>query len=66
MSAPRRSSAPRLGPIRPSALGAETVGRAYGGGILKLEPEVNSLRDAHAELAARRAARGGAGRGLPR
>ena len=104
-------------------LGAETVGRAYGGGMLKLEPkeadrlpvpepgvlqqaqtvltairpqvaalldrpgglaeavkllddvllvgqlgiaasEVNSLRDAHAELAARRAARGGAGRGL--
>jgi adenine-specific DNA methylase len=106
-------------------LGAETVGRAYGGGMLKLEPkeadrlpvpepgvlqeaqtalavirpqvatllgrpgglveavklvddvllvgelgiarsEVNSLRDAHAELAARRAARGGAGRGRPR
>jgi hypothetical protein len=106
-------------------LGAETVGRAYGGGMLKLEPkeadrlpvpepgvlqqaqtvltairprvaalldrpgglaeavkllddvllvgqlgiarsEVNSLRDAHAELAARRAARGGTGRGLSR
>ena len=106
-------------------LGAETVGRAYGGGMLKLEPkeadrlpvpepevlrqaqtalaairpqvaaalgrpgglaeavmlvddvllishlgiarsEVNSLRDAHAELAARRAARGGAGRVLAR
>ncbi len=104
-------------------LGAETVGRAYGGGLLKLEPkeadrlpvptpgvllhaqsalsairpqvaallsrpgglaeavrlvddvllvgqlgiaasEVNSLRDAHTELAARRAARG-AGRGRP-
>ncbi|MGH3873387.1 MAG: HsdM family class I SAM-dependent methyltransferase [Pseudonocardiaceae bacterium] len=103
-------------------LGAETVGRAYGGGMLKLEPKeadqlpvpepdvlrqaqtalaairpqvtallgrpgglaeavtliddvllighlgiarsaVNSLRDAHAELAARRAARGGTGRG---
>jgi adenine-specific DNA-methyltransferase len=104
-------------------LSAETVGRAYGGGMLKLEPkeadrlavpepdvlrgartalaairpqvtawlsrpgglteavrlvddillvgalgiavsEVNSLRDAHAELAARRAARGGASRAL--
>ncbi len=106
-------------------LGAETVGRAYGGGMLKLEPkeadrlpvpepgvlqqaqtaliairpqiaallgrpgglaeavtlvdnvllvgelgiahsEVKVLRDAHAELAARRTARGGAVRGLPR
>ncbi|MGB8963739.1 MAG: N-6 DNA methylase [Pseudonocardiaceae bacterium] len=106
-------------------LSAETVGRAYGGGMLKLEPkeadrlavpepdvlrnaqgalaairpqvaawlsrpgglaqavalvdnvlligelgiaasEVKSLRDAHAELAARRAARGGAGRALVR
>jgi adenine-specific DNA-methyltransferase len=105
-------------------LGAETVGRAYGGGLLKLEPkeadrlpvpapgvllqaqtaltairpqvamllsrpgglteavkvvddvllvgqlgiatsEVNALRDARSELAARRAARGGAGRGCP-
>jgi len=106
-------------------LSAETVGRAYGGGMLKLEPkeadrlavptpdvlrsartalaairsrvaarlsspgglteavalvddillvgelgiavsEVKSLRDAHAELAARRAARGGASRALVR